>query len=222
MKYRDFAPGLHPARFREQIIIMNVDDDKFHILSRHESMNLLECYTSESNIVYRRRKVLEETYHNYDRYNLFEVKNAMGVCVNFWRLRDEDISFSNVVDQLKLLKALYVAHKLVKKGLPHTIDILKRMGSKVKKKELDIPLTVKRLNAASLLYPNKTKCLEWSVAFFYHVIQYGYRPVLKVGVQNRPFYSHAWIEIEEKIIGDITDLNERMTVIFTINLDVNK
>lgn len=222
MKYREFAPDLHPARVRDQIIIMNITDDKFHILSKHESINLLRCYTSEHDIVYRRRKILEKTYHNYDRYNLFEVKNAMGVSVNFWGLRDEDISFSNVVVQLKLLKALYVSHKLVQKGLPHTIDTLKRLCAKAKKRELDIPLTVKRLNAASLVYPNKTKCLEWSIAFFYHLVQHGYRPVLKIGVQNRPFYSHAWIEIDDKIIGDIKDLNERMTVIFKFSPDVNK
>ncbi|ELE9247929.1 lasso peptide biosynthesis B2 protein [Enterobacter kobei] len=222
MKYRDFAHNLHPVRVRDQIIILNITDNKFHILSKRESITLLKCYTSENNITYRGRDVLDKKYHNYDRYNLFEVKNSMGVNVNFWGLRDEDISFSNIADQLKLLKALYVSHKLVQKGLPHTIDTLKRLCAKSKKKELDIPLTVKRLNAASLLYPNKTKCLEWSVAFFYHVIQHGYRPVLKIGVQNRPFYSHAWIEIDDKIIGDIKDLNERMSVIFKINPDVNK
>lgn len=222
MKYRDFAPNLHPVRVRDQIIILNITDNKFHILSKRESITLLRCYTSENNIIYRGSDVLDKTYHNYDQYNLFEVKNSMGVNVNFWGLRDEDISFSNIAEQLKLLKALYVSHKLVQKGLPHTIDTLKRLCAQSKKKELDIPLTIKRLNAASLLYPNKTKCLEWSVAFFYHVVQHGYRPVLKIGVQNRPFYSHAWIEIDDKIIGDIKDLNERMSVIFKINSDVNK
>ncbi|EFQ8846585.1 lasso peptide biosynthesis B2 protein, partial [Salmonella enterica] len=67
-----------------------------------------------------------------------------------------------------------------------------------------------------------TKCLEWSFALFYHIIQYGYQPVLKIGVQNRPFYSHAWIELDGKIIGDINNLSERMVVIYQINLDVTK
>lgn len=39
VKYRDFIPNLYPVRIRDQIIIMNITDDKVYILSHHESMN---------------------------------------------------------------------------------------------------------------------------------------------------------------------------------------
>ncbi|ASG19158.1 lasso peptide biosynthesis B2 protein [Salmonella enterica] len=222
VKYRDFIPNLYPVRIRDQIIIMNITDDKVYILSHHESMNLLECYTGENNVTFKGGNILASTYNSYNKYSLFEVTDTMGVSVNFWSLRNTDISFDNLIHVMQLIKSLHVSHRLIKKGLPYTIDYINGLCVGAKKKELNIPLVIKYLNAATLLYPFKTKCLEWSFALFYHIIQYGYQPVLKIGVQNRPFYSHAWIELDGKIIGDINDLSERMVVIYQINLDVTK
>ncbi|EQC2551287.1 lasso peptide biosynthesis B2 protein [Enterobacter sichuanensis] len=201
---------------------MNINDDRFYILSRRDSIKLLKCYTGKSNVNFMGCNILTDTFNSYDKYNLFEERDAAGVGVNFWSLKDKDVSFNNLICIMQLIMSLHTAHKLIKRGLPYTIDYLRKNFIRVRRKALDIPSLIKYLNAATLLYPSKTKCLEWSVAFFYHIIQYGYQPTLKIGVQNRPFYSHAWVEIDDEIIGDIKDLNERMVVIYQINWDVMK
>jgi hypothetical protein len=183
-------------------------------------MTLLKCYTGGNNVTFMGTSILANTYNEYDKYNLFEVTDTMGVCVNFWSLRNADISFSNVICVMQLIKSLHTSHRLIKKGLPYTVEYLNKFRIESKKKELNIHLIIKYLNAATLLYPLKTKCLEWSVALFYYIIQYGYQPVLKIGVQNKPFYSHAWVELDGEVIGDIKDLNERMAVIYQIKLGV--
>lgn len=222
MKYRDFSPNFYPARVRDQIIIMNIVDDNFYILSHQESINLLMCYTGEGNVTFMGLSVLTNTFNNYDKYNLFGVKDVLGVGVNFWSLRNSDVSFNSLFCVVRFIKLLYISHKLIRRGLPYTIDYLRKSFVAVRQRELDMHSLIKHLNAATLFYPLKTKCLERSVAFFCYVIQHGYQPVLKIGVQNRPFYSHAWIELDNEIIGDIKDLNERMVVIYQINLDVMK
>ncbi|MFB1944059.1 hypothetical protein, partial [Salmonella enterica] len=69
---------------------MNITDDKVYILSHHESMNLLECYTGENNVTFKGGNILASTYNSYDKYSLFEVTDTMGVSVNFWSLRNTD------------------------------------------------------------------------------------------------------------------------------------
>ncbi len=76
---------------------------------------------------------------------------------------------------------------------------------------------VKALNAACMLYYRKTKCLEWSSALALVGYRFGYDLRLIVGVQNRPFYAHAWIEHEGHTVGDDPDLRKQLAVILEIN-----
>ncbi|WP_253378400.1 lasso peptide biosynthesis B2 protein [unidentified bacterial endosymbiont] len=217
MKYRNFIPGIYPARVRGQIIIMNVIDNNFYILSPGESRSLLQCYTGDNNVTFMGRGILTNKFNNHDQYNLFKEKDTLGIGVNFWSLKNMNISFRNQFWILQMIKSLYISHKLIKKGLPYTINYLNENCIKTIKK-LDVAQVVQHLNAATLLYPFKTKCLEWSIALTHYIIQFGYQPVLKIGVQNKPFYSHAWIELDGEVIGDISDLNERMVVIYQSKL----
>jgi hypothetical protein len=47
--------------------------------------------------------------------------------------------------------------------------------------------------------------------------EYGFDLTLVIGVQNRPFYAHAWVELDGEIIGDDPRLPEQLAVIYKIN-----
>lgn len=166
------------------------------------------------------RKLLSECYSDQDEYSLFKVRDNLGITTHFWSLKHSDVSFKKIPMVISLIKSLHFSHNILKSGLLPTIHSLRKIKSRKKKKELDLSQAVKHLNAATMIYGPKTKCLEWAVALLHYIIRLGYNPTLKIGVQNNPFYSHAWVEVAGEIIGDIKDLNERMVVI--LNLEFGK
>lgn len=214
-------PDLYPAIVRNKIIILNIRDNKFYILSSADSEILLKCYSGESdrNVTFMGYKLLSEFYSEHDEYSLFNKRDNLGINTNFWSLKYSDVSFEKLSVIISLIKSLHISHNLLKSGLFFTINNLIKKQGNAKNKELNIPQIIKYLNAATMIYGPKTKCLEWSVALLHYIIQFGYKPTLKIGVQNNPFYSHSWVEFDGEIIGDIKDLNERMVVIFKFDFE---
>ena len=214
-------PDLYPARVRNKIIILNIRDNKFYILSSSDSETLLKCYSgkSDKNVIFMGNKLLSDSYSEHDEHALFNKRDNLGINTNFWSLKHSDISFDKLSVITPLIKSLHISHKLLKSGIFFTINNLIKRQSHAKNKELNLPQVIKHLNAATMIYRPKTKCLEWSIALLHYIIQFGYNPIFKIGVQNNPFYSHSWVEFNGEIIGDIKDLNERMVVIFRFDFE---
>ncbi|HEY0210786.1 lasso peptide biosynthesis B2 protein [Acerihabitans sp.] len=72
------------------------------------------------------------------------------------------------------------------------------------------------LRHVSVFLPFKTECLEHSLALFSLLIKIDRNITLNIGVQNYTFLAHAWIEMDNRIIGDNHELNKKLAIIFKL------
>ncbi|WP_434707710.1 lasso peptide biosynthesis B2 protein [Pseudomonas sp. R1-1] len=72
------------------------------------------------------------------------------------------------------------------------------------------------IRIASLVLPFKVKCLESSVCLFKHAMRNNKDCDFFIGVQLYDFLSHAWVEINGKVITDDPHLSRKLPKILTI------
>ncbi|GCD84101.1 hypothetical protein PTHTG4_31660 [Parageobacillus thermoglucosidasius] len=61
------------------------------------------------------------------------------------------------------------------------------------------------------------RCLHRSVAGYHILLQKNIPIDLVIGVMKKPFMSHAWLEYNGKVINDIPEMIENLTVQFNTN-----
>jgi hypothetical protein len=94
-------------------------------------------------------------------------------------------------------------------GLRRTFALLRRLTStQAEPPDADaiIAATAHRVSVAAAFYPRRALCLEQSLTLFLLLRRRGVRAELRLGVQPRPFYAHAWIEAGGRAIGEAEDL----------------
>ncbi|MBD1373412.1 lasso peptide biosynthesis B2 protein [Hazenella sp. IB182357] len=112
--------------------------------------------------------------------------------------------------------------KLRKKGFPMVLkqikidSILKNKRKYIYEKKL-----IRSFTLACKYHFYNIECLERSLALYSLLNQYGYRVQFQVGVKQKPFLSHAWIETEIKEL-DESDLRNRFKVFIQINKENSK
>lgn len=70
------------------------------------------------------------------------------------------------------------------------------------------------VDAASLMYPIKTYCLAWSLTFCLLALKKRWAIDFFIGVQSNPFYAHAWVEYQGKVINDDPRVREYLSIIY--------
>lgn len=66
--------------------------------------------------------------------------------------------------------------------------------------------TTRRVSIAAAFYPRRALCLEQSLTLFVLLRRRGVHAELRLGVQPRPFYAHAWVEAGGRAISEAEDL----------------
>ncbi|MFC4343605.1 lasso peptide biosynthesis B2 protein [Cupriavidus numazuensis] len=74
----------------------------------------------------------------------------------------------------------------------------------------------KAFEIAARLVPFRTECLEFSAALFHLLLSRGLLPSFVIGIQRYDFLAHAWVELDDKVIGDAWFLPERLPAIVRI------
>lgn len=67
---------------------------------------------------------------------------------------------------------------------------------------LDIVSHIAALDHAQVYYPKKQMCLERSTALTLLLRQQGHHAQMVVGTQTYPPKAHAWVEVDDQVIGD--------------------
>ncbi|KVD27077.1 hypothetical protein WI84_29360 [Burkholderia ubonensis] len=142
-----------------------------------------------------------------------------GVSLNCWMLKESDVSFSaNVLIVARALALLHCVHRCAHAermvGLKRLIE--RKRLARSKRGKVCVDLLIRSLNAACMLYTKKTKCLEWGTVLVLLGFRYGHDLRLVVGVQSRPFYAHAWAELDGEVVGDERTLRDQLAVILEI------
>lgn len=65
---------------------------------------------------------------------------------------------------------------------------------------------------------SKTDCIITSVALQHFLAHRGISSVLVLGVKTRPFFAHAWVEVEGVVINDDVNLRKLLSVILEVRL----
>ncbi|AOK31580.1 MULTISPECIES: lasso peptide biosynthesis B2 protein [Burkholderia] len=138
-----------------------------------------------------------------------------GVSLNCWTILRRDVSFSNGLVVARALATLHAVHRCANTermiGLTRMIERARQ--ARRPRAALRVDVLIRSLNAACMLYPKKTKCLEWATTLVLLGFRYGHDLRLVVGVQNHPFYAHAWAELDREVVGDEPTLRDQLAVI---------
>ena len=106
---------------------------------------------------------------------------------------------------LLLLTAADAATRVL--GLRRTLALVSRVGLRPRAVDGDIVVaTARSVAVAAAFYPRRALCLEQSIALFILLRRRGIAAELKLGVQPRPFYAHAWVEVDGAAVNEPDDL----------------
>ena len=224
--YYHLSPHIYGAQFREEIILLDVKRDKYSICSPLLSEKLLGVLgqgdassllsTAELQAL-EKNGILEKKDCLYP-YTIDRKPSSIGVSNVDWRLplTNKGAKYSGMVF-LAFITLMKVHWTMGVLGFEKTI----KMIQKARKNHLDyiIPSTdaledlVGVLNKACLIYPKRTKCLEWAIAFVLLALKRQWRCNIEIGVQNYPFLAHAWVECNGSVVMDTQDLREGLAII---------
>lgn len=218
---------IYVTQFRDELILLDLKRDKYTICFKEASdllLNLLERKSpsfSPSEKEYIQNFIAEGIVEGKEALYPFSIDKKVtsdGVENVDWRL---PIDKTSVPLSLKVIMAFLTLLKVnffIKfRGFYAAIQLIKR--SKKKREDYFIPSQkdlrhlANVVNKACLLYPTRTKCLEWAMTFVLLALKKNWKCNLEIGVQNYPFMAHAWVECDEKVVMDEDSLREGLGII---------
>ncbi len=228
---------IYAAQFQDELIILDTKKDKYTIcfesfsgllvtiLERKDSVSEEKPYSdsqfSSQDLIYIQKLVDDSIIEKKEVPYPFQIDRKFdsdGVSNVDWRLPLENEKIPLSFQVLKALKTLLHVNFYIKfRGLYSTIQLIK----KSRKAQLDyiVPQDeelidlAKIVNKACLIYPTRTKCLEWAMAFVLLALKRKWRCNIEIGVQNYPFLAHAWVECNGKVVMDSEDLRAGLAII---------
>lgn len=97
-------------------------------------------------------------------------------------------------------------------GFRRTLAVVRRVAPKATG-PADVVLTeatARSVATAAAFYPRRALCLEQSLALHVLLRRRGVPSELKLGVKARPFYAHAWVEVDGRAVNERADLPQQL------------
>jgi hypothetical protein len=221
--YYAICKYIYITQFKDQVIILNTKEDKYANFLQSFAALLLNVVhnkelseSDEGNLhTLINAKIIECQDSPYPFYTNCK-EDSVGVSNIDWRLplNDQEVSFGPSVI-MALLRLMQVNFYIKILGFHRTIQLINR--ARKKNVEYIIPkdaeLEELTSNKACLIYPSRTKCLEFAMTYVLLALQREWKCNLEIGVQNYPFMAHAWVECNGKVIIDSPDLREGLGII---------
>lgn len=225
MIYYSFSPHIYITQFRDQVILLDTKKDKYTICSSGLANILLkvvhnqELGESDQNYlnVLLGEKAVRPQKIPYSFYTDCKTE-SIGVSNIDWRLPLNEervpLDFSVIHALWQLIKVNFYIKFL---GFHYAILLIKKTSKKKKDyfipSEADLMYLANIVNKACLIYPSRTKCLEWAITYVLLALQQRWKCNLEIGVQNYPFMAHAWVECDGKVIMDSQEIREGLAII---------
>ncbi len=237
--YYYLSDHIYITQFREELILLDSKKDKYTICFKQFSEFLIELleetnphskdqFISPSNAQYSSKKlasiqklldenIIERKASPYPFY-IDRKANSDGVSNVDWRLSLENKKLSLNTQLLSALLILIKVNLYMKfRGLYSTIQLIKK-SRKIQEQYIiprdeELQHLANMVNTACLMYPTRTKCLEWAMTFVLLALKRKWKCNLEIGVQNYPFMAHAWVECDGKVVMDSQDLREGLGVV---------
>lgn len=223
------------AQFRDELILLDTKRDKYTICFQQFSSLLLEII-EEKQIDSQNSFSGAQASQDLDSIQkliddrIIEKKDILypfyidrkiasdGASNVDWRLPLENKKVNLNFSVLTAFLTLIQVHFYIKvNGFYSTIQLIKKsrriQSNYIIPQEKDLRNLANIVNKACLLYPTRTKCLEWAMTFVLLALKRKWKCNLEIGVQNYPFFAHAWVECNGKVVMDSQDLREGLAII---------
>ncbi len=231
---------IYIAQFRDELIVLDLKRDKYTVCSKdvcNMVLKAVDAYYLEVESDLNFTATSSRTSHqnmpslqDLISGGLIEKKKSSfpfyidrkidsdGVQNVDWTLPLEDkklrLTYAVIKAFLTLLKVNYFL-KIC--GFYRTIRVLKRSRNLhlcyTIPSHDDLTELAHSVNMACLIFPKRTKCLEWAITFVLLALKKGWKCNLEIGVQNYPFMAHAWVECDENVIMDSQELRTGLGII---------
>jgi len=222
-----FQPHAHPILIYNQLIILDEKLDTYIILNESQTQTITKGDTACNQY----NKIRQELY------SLNIITNSTGRSNNLTRASDNYEGIDNYTwgmkrqhlrKPFKLLRTIRACLDLLQLKVELAFGGLEYCLNKMrdsKKSLVEIPLSTwhesienyaHEIRIASLALPFKVKCLESSICIFKHAVRNNKSCNFFIGVQLFDFLSHAWVEVDGKVVADDPDLSRKLPIILTI------
>ncbi|MBX9804539.1 MAG: lasso peptide biosynthesis B2 protein [Alphaproteobacteria bacterium] len=237
--YYHLNEHIYVAQFREELILLDTRADKYTIcnktlcdllikilkttnppLMKHLlSSNVSQSSSIEATYIQKLldNKIIEKKETPFPYY-IDRKKDSLGVANVDWRLplgnKKSKLYMQVLIALISLIK-INIYMKI--KGFYSTIELIKKSRKSetyyIIPKPEDLRNLANIVNDACLIYPTRTKCLEWAMTFVLMALKRKWKCNLEIGLQNYPFMAHAWVECDGKVVMDSPELRDGLAII---------
>ncbi|WP_277761388.1 lasso peptide biosynthesis B2 protein [Pseudomonas sp. A34-9] len=222
-----FQPHAHPILIDNQLIILDEKLDTYLIFSESQTTILnkgdkdCDAY-KEIRQELTSLNIITDLIHNSNPLTKAK-EDYEGIDNYTWRIKRQ-----NPRQPVKLLPTIRACLDLLNLkvtiafgGLETCLNSMRASkkalsGNPVSAWHESIESYAQGIRIASLILPFKVKCLESSICLFKHAMRNNKNCDFFIGVQLYDFLSHAWIEINGKVIADDPHLSRKLPKILTI------
>jgi hypothetical protein len=234
--YYHFCDHIYICQFKDEFILLDTKRDKYTICFQQFS-GLFESILQAETVALENKEILTEfslqnmnVVHKLVYDHIIEEKNTFYPYFVDRKARSDGVS--NVDWNLPIInkkakinaqvwkafvKLLKVNYFIKFKGLYDTIQLIKKYQKKhcnyIIPQDYELIDLANILNKACLIYPSRIKCLEWATTFVLLALKNKWKCNLEIGVQNYPFFAHAWVECDGNVVMDAQDLREGLAII---------
>ncbi|MEP8705670.1 lasso peptide biosynthesis B2 protein [Enterobacter roggenkampii] len=137
-----------------------------------------------------------------------------------WMKPQVTITSSPALARISALRAILYCRNSLRRG---GMMAVKRNFSEIQTTGYETEITpevcvrikeeIAALNSVFDLIAHDNPCLVYSYALKQRLLSRKIFATLVIGVRTRPFYSHAWVEVDNAVISDDPDLRKKTSVI---------
>lgn len=223
-----FNKKIHHILLQKTLVIFNEVNDEFMIFDETDTREIIFNLSDSPKppLIIENLKRHGILVRASSRQYISTIQmDGYGIGSYSWDRREH---FTRGLDPYSVSKAtmagMWTKWKLVAFGLPNMLDYMRKLKYKSTKEnnnrrssdKID-PISISSaLISASRFFPFRFECLEFSCTLFNILASNGFRPNFNIGVQNYNFLSHAWVDLDGAVIGDRTDMFQRISPIIRI------
>jgi hypothetical protein len=242
--YFHLKSHVYACFFKKEIILLDTQKDEYRILPPELSLCLSKILKSPFNkylgiydsletipfhqkdlnkaISYLRQEgILAQKDFLYPWYEDLSPTHVKGAFSVDWRIDPKYLHIKSTLPvALRAFKILTeVDLVLRRKGLVGLINIIKEHTKSKLHKDSDLEEQdkyISALNIACLWYPMPVKCLKWLATLSLMLLRHQIPAQFVIGVQNNPFWAHAYVQLNGKVLGDLDILSQQLATILKI------
>lgn len=103
---------------------------------------------------------------------------------------------------------------MARRGFPGVHRFIQSIAMRGRRSSRTAEQLCRDIDRAAVYYPRQLHCLRRSAAVTWLLRRHGYAAEMVVGASVTPFFAHAWVELDGRIITDDERLvRERYTVL---------